>query len=87
MRFSTLAIAATVAVLASVQPALADECYDLWYERNSIYNDYGYCFKTRDARQTFDNSDCYTRGTPDFSRRDQRRIERIQAREYEYGCN
>jgi len=85
MRFSTLSILAVVGVVTSVQPAFADVCYDLWYERNSIYNDRGYCFSTRDGQDTFDNSDCYT-DNPDFTRREQRRIQQIKRQENDYGC-
>jgi YARHG domain-containing protein len=85
MRFSTLSILAVVGVVTSVQPAFADVCYDLWYERNSIYNDNGYCFNTRDGQNTFDNSDCYT-DDPGFSRREQRRIQQIKRQENDYGC-
>ena len=85
MRFSFMAILATVGAVTAVQPALADVCYDLWYERNAIYNDNGYCFNTRDGRNTFDNSDCFT-DSPDFTRGEQRRIDRIKRQENEYGC-
>lgn len=85
MRFSTLSILAVVGVVTSVQPAFADACYDLWYERNSIYNDNGYCFNTRDGQDTFDNSDCYT-DNPSLSRREQRRVQQIKRQENDYGC-
>lgn len=86
MRFSTLTVLTVVGMASWAQPAFADVCYDLWYERNSIYNDFGYCFNTRDGRRTFDNSDCYT-DSPDFGRREQRRIKQIQRQEREYGCS
>lgn len=85
MRFSFLAVAAAIGTLTSVQPAMADVCDDLWYERNAIYNDNGYCFNTSAGRRTFDNSDCYT-DDPDFTRREQRRIQQIKRQENEYGC-
>jgi YARHG domain len=85
MRISTIAILGTFASILSFQPALAADCYDLWYERNQIYDDYGFCFKTRDGRETFDNSDCYT-SSPRFSRADQRRIDQIKRQERRMGC-
>ncbi|MBX9457290.1 MAG: YARHG domain-containing protein [Rhizobium sp.] len=85
MRISTLAILTVVGAATWAQPAFADACYDLWYERNAIYNDNGYCFNTRDGRRTFDNSDCYT-DYPDFSRREQRRINQIKREERRMGC-
>ena len=33
-------------------------CQNLWYVRNSIYDRKGYCFKTQDGKDVFDNSDC-----------------------------
>jgi hypothetical protein len=33
-------------------------CQNLWFVRNSIYNDNGYCFRTQAAIAEFDNSDC-----------------------------
>ena len=36
-------------------------CESLWYVRNSIYDDNGYCFRTKRALSVFDNSDCYVR--------------------------
>lgn len=86
MRFLTLAILATVGTISAAQPAMADICYDLWYERNAIYDDNGYCFNTRDGRRTFDNSDCYT-DAPDFTRREQRRIDQIKRQERQIGCS
>lgn len=85
MRLSTLSVLVVIGLASGVQPAFADVCYDLWYERNSIYNDNGFCFQTRDGRNTFDNSDCYT-DDPDFTRGEQRRIQQIKRQENEYGC-
>ena len=85
MRFSTLAILAAVGTISSVQPAWADSCYDLWWQRNEIYNRNGYCFQTRDGMDAFDNSDCYT-DSPDFTRGEQRRIDQIKRQENNMGC-
>ena len=85
MRFSTLAILAAVGTISSVQPAWADSCYDLWWQRNEIYNRNGFCFKTQDGMDSFDNSDCYT-DDPDFTRREQRQIQQIKRQENNMGC-
>jgi hypothetical protein len=34
-------------------------CENLWFVRNRIYDENGYCFKTARAREAFDNSDCW----------------------------
>lgn len=86
MRKSTLILATSIGVLLSVEPALAESCYDLWYERNSIYDANGFCFKTQLGRQTFDNSDCYTNNVR-LSRREQRRVNEIQDEEDARGCH
>ena len=79
---------ATVAftALLPMTNALADSCYDLWYQRNLIYAENGYCFKTELARRTFNNFPCRT-DRPQFTLREQRRIEQIKAEERERGCN
>ena len=86
MRISVIAAISALAVIVSVEPALADSCYDLWYERNSIYNDNGFCFKTKLGRETFDNSDCYTNHVR-LSEQEQWRVDQIQAEEDSRGCH
>lgn len=44
--------------LASVTPAAAASCGDLWYARNAVYKEAGYCFKTVRAIRTFGNAGC-----------------------------
>lgn len=63
-------------------------CQNLWYVRNSIYNDHGYCFRTRVAQQAFDNSDCYERDSSrlQFNRNEQTNIDRIVRVEREKSC-
>ncbi|KAF0116536.1 MAG: hypothetical protein FD163_1564 [Hyphomonadaceae bacterium] len=67
-------------------PAMATSCYDLWYERNSIYNDNGYCFQTALGRRVFDNSDCFT-SHPRFTRAEQAKIDAIVRQERRQRCN
>jgi len=86
MRISTITAISALGIILSVQPALAESCYDLWYERNSIYNDNGYCFSTQMGQETFDNSDCTTNNVR-LSRSEQRRVDRIKNEEDNRGCN
>ena len=86
MRKSTLIFVTSIGVLLSVEPALAESCYDLWYERNSIYDANGFCFKSRLGRQTFDNSDCYTNNVQ-LSGQEQYRVDQIQDEESRRGCH
>lgn len=64
-------------------------CQNLWYVRNRIYYDHGYCFKTAAAIREFDNSDCYVRNAArlDLNRREVQNISRIRQVEQRKGCN
>jgi hypothetical protein len=75
--------ALTTLVIAS--PAMAESCYDLWFERNAIYDANGFCFSTSLGKRTFDNSDCYT-SNPKLSGPERRRIAQIQKAERRMGC-
>lgn len=63
-------------------------CPNLWYVRNSIYNDNGYCFKTKAAQAEFDNSDCFVQDTAKlrFNKHEQANINSIVRVEKEKGC-
>lgn len=74
------------AAMAGAQTAAAASCYDLWYERNAIYDDNGYCFKTQMGRDVFDNGDCWT-GNPTLSKAERRRVDQIKAEERRRGCD
>ncbi|MBK1623545.1 YARHG domain-containing protein [Afifella marina] len=63
-------------------------CGDLWYVRNRIFDENGYCFSTARGRANFDNSDCWE---PDQSRVRMSAIERgnvdaIVRAERAFGC-
>ena len=65
--------------------AEAASCADLWYARNLIYAQNGYCFSTSLGRRTFGNSGCYTTN-PRLSPAERRRVEAIRAEERRRGC-
>ena len=78
------ALAAAVAAAALAGPARADTCDRLWYQRNEIYADAGFCFKTPRALAAF-GPRCY----PPYGELRpgaKRRIDAIQAEEYGLGC-
>lgn len=59
-------------------------CKALWYQRNAVYAEQGYCFKTKDAIATF-GARCYApfgKLTPD----QQRYVNEVQAWEARKGC-
>jgi hypothetical protein len=70
---------------ALVPAASAASCWDLWYERNAIYADNGYCFSTSLGKRTFGNADCWTKN-PELSPRETRRVAKIKAEERRRGC-
>jgi hypothetical protein len=59
-------------------------CDELWYERNAIYADAGYCFKTQRARSVFGRR-CYP-PYGNLSPSEKRRVSRIEEWEYRKGC-
>lgn len=63
-------------------------CQNLWYVRNSIYDEHGYCFRTKAGKETFDNSDCYENDAAklQFNRHEQANINRIVQAEKDKGC-
>ncbi|MBI4922066.1 MAG: YARHG domain-containing protein [Devosia nanyangense] len=86
MKLTRVALIALGLVAALPGTAMAASCFDLWYERNAIYDDNGYCFRTDLALEYFDNDDCWTRH-PIFSRAEQRAIDAIVYEEKRRGCH
>jgi hypothetical protein len=67
-------------------PVMAQSCADLWYERNLIYAQNGYCFSTPLAQRQFsDQYECWTKN-PQLTKREQRRVDAIRAEERRRGC-
>jgi len=84
VRIGAAALALAAAPIAFSSAARADACDRLWYERNSIYADAGYCFQTARARAVF-GARCYSpygRLSPGA----QRQVNEIQAEEDGRGC-
>ncbi|QCI64958.1 YARHG domain-containing protein [Phreatobacter stygius] len=57
------AIVAAAVLICSAAPVVAQDyrgwsCRDLWVERNQIYKDAGYCFRTPRAISYFGNGGC-----------------------------
>ncbi|MEP0944913.1 MAG: YARHG domain-containing protein [Rhizobiaceae bacterium] len=86
-KFFLVAAGAVIAFLpiAPTTVVAQSSCYDLWYARNLIYANNGYCFRTRLAIRTFGNAGCHTRN-PRLSASERRRIARLQAEERRRGC-
>lgn len=82
------ALTLSTGVAVSAASAQGRICDRLWVERNQIYKDYGYCFKTERAVRYFGNRGCRYERQADvpISRRDRALVDRIQADERYYGC-
>lgn len=74
----------------STAPAFAQAlCDEMWGERNAIYFDAGYCFKTARAKAAFgDNADCRYEDIADvpLTARQRADIAAIQQRERRSNC-
>ena len=63
----------------------ANSCNELWYARNLIFHQKGYCFQTSRAKAAFDTSSCTTR-SPNLSPAERSEVDRILALERANGC-
>jgi hypothetical protein len=70
---------------AMAQSLRSMSCSELWYERNAIYAEKGYCFETRRAIREFGPA-CFP-PYGELSRREQRRVNDIREWERRKGCN
>lgn len=63
-------------------------CDELWGERNAVYKEAGYCFKTARAIEAFGNAGCRFDDLADvpLSARDRAKVAQIQREERERGC-
>ncbi len=80
---ASLAAASAFMILAP-SVAQAQSCGDLWYRRNAIFAESGYCFQTARARSVF-GAGCF----PPYGRLSpgqQARVNAIQAQEDYRGC-
>lgn len=84
----TILMAAGFLAISSGGLAAQDSCGDLWYERNGIYKDAGYCFRTAQAIRAFGNAGCMYDNQADvpLSARDRARIADIVRLERNRGC-
>jgi uncharacterized caspase-like protein/uncharacterized protein YraI len=72
-------------VADQVAASPGDICFDLWYKRNAIFHDNGYCFGTAKGKASFSNDGCYTT-TPDLDASEKARVDAIAAEEAQRGC-
>ena len=85
MERGILAAGIVLGMAGFAAPAAAQSCWDLWYERNLIYAENGYCFSTSLGKRTFANYECWTKNPP-LTNYEQNRVAQIKAEENRRGC-
>jgi hypothetical protein len=78
-----------LALVLSAAPAAARyPCEELWSERNAVYAEAGYCFKTDEAIRAFGNAGCRYDDVEDvpLSARDRQKVQEIVRQERENDC-
>ncbi|MDB5533310.1 MAG: hypothetical protein JWO28_1625 [Hyphomicrobiales bacterium] len=84
LAFAIAGAAALLPATAFVAQAQGQSCGQLWYQRNAIYAQAGYCFQTARARATF-GENCF----PPYGRlspNQQARVNALQYQEDMRGC-
>ncbi|GJD67674.1 YARHG domain-containing protein [Methylobacterium gnaphalii] len=83
-----LATVGVLALSAGVFEARAGGCEDAWYQRNAIYKQQGYCFRTPRAIRAFGNAGCTYDAVEDvpLSARQRAQVAELKAYEQSYGC-
>lgn len=71
--------------LQSSAVSSANSCEELWYARNLIFHQKGFCFQTARAQTAFDTSNCTTR-SPALTTAEKSEVDRIRALERASGC-
>lgn len=77
--------AASERVVPAASVSTANACEELWYARNLIYHNNGYCFQTSRARKVFDTSQCTT-SNPRLTVAEQSEVQRLLGLESANGC-
>ena len=88
-RTDILAFAVSALPVIVGSKAQAQSCSELWYQRNSIYKEAGYCFRTPRAIRAFGNAGCSYDSEYDvpLSPRQRQRVNYIRAMERDLGCS
>ena len=88
-RAAVLSFAVSALPLIAGSGAQAQSCGQLWYQRNSIYKEAGYCFRTPRAIRAFGNAGCSYDSEYDvpLSPRQRQRVNDIKAMERDLGCS
>jgi hypothetical protein len=87
IRLFALALSASL-VAPTLAAAQSSACAELWYQRNSIYKEGGYCFRTARAISVFGNAGCAYDDVNDvpLSARQRAEVNRLQRAERALRC-
>ncbi|WP_342148027.1 YARHG domain-containing protein [Methylorubrum sp. SB2] len=87
-RLALSALLSALLACAATPAAAAFPCDELWGERNAIYKDAGYCFRTDRAIRAFGNAGCKYDDIADvpLSARQRATVADIVRQERENGC-
>ena len=79
---------ACLVILPTGPAQAAFPCDELWGERNAVYAEAGYCFRTARAIKAFGNANCRYDGLRDvpLSARDRAKVADIVREEQRNGC-
>ena len=88
VRVMSAAACAWLAASALASPARAESCAALWTQRNAIYKQAGYCFRTARAIRAFGNAGCQYDDIDEvpLSLSDRRTVDIIVGVERDQGC-
>jgi hypothetical protein len=88
LRWIAFVAGAAAAGWLAASPADASECDELSYQRNAIYKDAGYCFKTAAQIRNFGNAGCQFDDQADvpLSARQRAQVAAILRQERAAGC-
>ena len=90
MRFSGVIAGLAVALAAGLTApaARADGCEEAWYQRNLIYKQSGYCFRTPRGIRAFGNAGCSYDAVEDvpLSARQRQTVAELKSYERANGC-
>jgi hypothetical protein len=78
-------VGSTIAGVGAVRAQDGDQCVQLFIDRNQVYADAHYCFKTKEALAYFSNAGCIP-GEPRLTASQERRVAQIQAQERRNNC-
>ncbi len=84
-RLATLLAPSAPTPPAQLAVPAGDSCFNLWYARNLIFHQKGFCFQSDKAKQYFDTSRCTTR-SPRLTAAEKQQVEMLQATEKAQGC-